>query len=261
VVFKVILIFIDPSTYLKTSHNLVLIGNEQSFIKYIQIIMSTPINKNVDPKFEKSTQPLNIVNAASTLEEGVNALLSLATTSQNNLVTFMEAIVDEVKSIGVQASFYDPGIKSFDSALRKAKKGYGIPNQIRLLTDPYRGSMILENMDAIRKAEDFIRNSAKKYGFKIVFEKNTFNAPWSDGYRDINYKFADINNKLLVGELQLQLCAAIKEELISFVIEDRCVTRRRLMLLCIKIQNHFLYFIIFIYPPQILFSNQFLTTK
>jgi hypothetical protein len=172
--------------------------------------MSTPINKNVDARFEKSTQPLSIVKNASTLEEGVEILLKLAPVSQKNLVAFMEATANTVKAIGVQATFYDLGIKSYDSALRKAKKGYGTPNQIRLLTDPYRGSMILENMDGITKAEDFIKTNAKKYGFNIVYDKNTFNSPWKNGYRDINYKFSDLANSGLVGELQLQLCAVKK---------------------------------------------------
>lgn len=172
--------------------------------------MSTPINKNVNVRFEKSTQPLSIFENANTLEEGVDALLSLALVSQKNLVSFMEEIASEVKTLGIQASFYDPGIKSYESALRKAKKGYGIPNQIRLLTDPYRGSMILENLEAIKKAESYIEANAEKKGFKIVYDKNTFNHPWSNGYRDINYKFSDINNKGLVGELQLQLCAVKK---------------------------------------------------
>lgn len=172
--------------------------------------MSTPINKNVNARFEKSTQPKGIFQDAQTLEAGVEILLKLAPVSQKNLVAFMEATASDVKSIGVQATFYDPGIKGYDSALRKAKKGYGTPNQIRLLTDPYRGSMILENMDAVEKAENFIKNNAKNYGFDIVYAKNSFNAPWSNGYRDINYKFSDINNSGLVGELQLQLCAVKK---------------------------------------------------
>lgn len=172
--------------------------------------MSTPINKNVNARYEKSTQPLSIFENTNTLEDGVKALLSLAPTSQKSLVSFMEAIANEVKSLGGQATFYDPGIKSYESALRKAKKGYRIPNQIRLLTDPYRGSMILENLEAIKKAEEFIEANSERSGFKIVYDKNTFNHPWSNGYRDINYKFSDINNKGLVGELQLQLCAVKK---------------------------------------------------
>jgi len=172
--------------------------------------MSTPINKTVNVKFEKSTQPLSIIENATTLESGIELLLKLAIASQKNLVEFMNAIANDIKSIGVQATFYDPGIKSYESALRKAKKGYGIPNQIRLLTDPYRGSMILENIEAIRKAEGFIKNNSEKYGFKIVYDKNTFNHPWENGYRDINYKFSDMNNQGLVGELQLQLCAVKK---------------------------------------------------
>ena len=172
--------------------------------------MSTPINKNVAERFVKSTQPLSIVKGASSLEEGVKTLLALATKSQQNLVKFMDAIVEEVKKSGTQATYYDPGIKSYDSALRKAKKGYGIPNQIRLLTDPYRASMILGTYEGIKLAEDFINTNAEKYGFAIVYDKNTFNAPWSNGYRDINYKFSDKTNQGLVGELQIQLCAVKK---------------------------------------------------
>jgi hypothetical protein len=172
--------------------------------------MTTPINKNVNARFVKSTQPAAIVADAETLEEGVKALLGLATASQRNLVTFMTAIAEEVKKSGIQATFYDPGIKSYESALRKAKKGYGVPNQIRLLTDPYRGSMILGTYEGIKQAEAFITKSANDYGFEIVYDKNTFNQPWSNGYRDINYKFADKTNQGLVGELQLQLCAVKK---------------------------------------------------
>lgn len=70
--------------------------------------------------------------------------------------------------------------------------------------------MILENLEAIKKAEKYIENNAENKGFKIVYDKNTFNKPWSNGYRDINYKFSDITNKGIVGELQLQLCAVKK---------------------------------------------------
>lgn len=40
--------------------------------------MGTPINKNVDIRFEKSTQPLGIFEHANTLEMGVEVLLNLA---------------------------------------------------------------------------------------------------------------------------------------------------------------------------------------
>ena len=66
--------------------------------------MSTPINKNVAERFVKSTQPLSIVKGASSLEEGVKTLLALATKSQQNLVKFMDAIVEEVKKSGIKKS-------------------------------------------------------------------------------------------------------------------------------------------------------------
>ncbi len=172
--------------------------------------MSTPINVTVNSRFESSTQPASLFANMATLEEGVTRLLELATSSQKKLVRFMDAIVADLKSKGVNSSYYDPGIKSFDSALRKAKKGYGTPNQIRLLTDPYRASMIVEENEGIKMVSEFIRNNAESFGFRIVYDRDTFNKPWSDGYRDINYKFSDIENQGLVGELQIQLCGIKK---------------------------------------------------
>jgi hypothetical protein len=172
--------------------------------------MSTPINHTVNAKFESSVQPMSIVQNAKTLEEGVQKLLDLAPTSQKKLVRFMDNIVEFLKQKGIDASYYDPGIKSFDSALRKAKKGYGTPNQIRLLTDPYRASMIVEDKNGIQLINDYIKQNSEKNGFKIVYDKDTFKAPWSNGYRDINFKFSDIENQGLVGELQIQLCSIKK---------------------------------------------------
>jgi hypothetical protein len=172
--------------------------------------MSTPINVTVNARFESSTQPASLFQNMTTLEEGVTRLLELASSSQKKLVRFMDAIVADLKSKGINSSYYDPGIKSFDSALRKAKKGYGTPNQIRLLTDPYRASMIVEEKDGIKIISDFIRSNAQSFGFRIVYDRDTFNQPWSNGYRDINYKFADVENQGLVGELQIQLCGIKK---------------------------------------------------
>ena len=172
--------------------------------------MSTPINVTVNARFESSTQPAALFQNMTTLEEGVTRLLELATSSQKKLVRFMDAIVAKLKSKGINSSYFDTGIKSFDSALRKAKKGYGTPNQIRLLTDPYRASMIVEEINGIKMVSDFIRSNAESFGFRIVYDRDTFNKPWSNGYRDINYKFADIENQGLIGELQIQLCTIKK---------------------------------------------------
>jgi predicted acetyltransferase len=172
--------------------------------------MSTPINVTVNARFESSTQPASLFTGISSLEDGVTRLLELATSSQKKLVRFMDAIVANLKSQGIESSYYDPGIKSFDSAVRKAKKGYGTPNQIRLLTDPYRASMIVEQKEGIKMISDFIKSQADAFKFKIVYDRDTFNQPWSDGYRDINYKFADMENQGLVGELQIQLCGIKK---------------------------------------------------
>ncbi len=172
--------------------------------------MSTPINVTVNSRFESSTQPASLFTNAKSLEEGVTRLLELAASSQKKLVRFMDGMVADLKSKNINSSYYDPGIKSFDSALRKAKKGYGTPNQIRLLTDPYRASMIVEDKEGIQLVSDFIRNNAESFGFRIVYDRDTFGSPWSDGYRDINYKFADVENQGLVGELQIQLCGIKK---------------------------------------------------
>lgn len=172
--------------------------------------MSTPINLTVDKRFEASTQPASLFQGTNTLEEGVTRLLELATSSQKKLVRFMDVIVEHLKSNGIASSYYDPGIKSFDSALRKAKKGYGTPNQIRLLTDPYRASMIVEEKEGIKMVSAFIKSQAESFKFQIVYDRDSFNSPWSNGYRDINYKFADLENQGLVGELQIQLCGIKK---------------------------------------------------
>lgn len=119
--------------------------------------MSTPINKSANDKFNKPSQPLNLVKNAQSLEEGVEKLVQMAPASQRQLVVFMEAAASAVRGFGVQATYYNPGIKSYESALRKAKKGYGFPGRIRLLTDTYRGSMILQNLHALEIAQNFIK--------------------------------------------------------------------------------------------------------
>lgn len=55
-----------------------------------------------------------------------------------------------------------------------------------------------------------LRGNVNRFGFDLVQINNTFDKPWKDGYRDINYRLSDRNNNGLIGELQLQLCAVKK---------------------------------------------------
>ena len=108
------------------------------------------------------------------------------------------------------AAYYDPNIKSYDSAVRRVKNSHGVPNQIRQLTDVYRASIILSQLDDIPITISLINDLFNKYNFKIVYFKNTFEKPWDDGYRDLNYRLKDLENQGLIGELQIQLCSVKK---------------------------------------------------
>ena len=162
----------------------------------------TKINKTCNPKFCAVQQPLEIFNDITTLEEGVNYLLTLAKSSQQRLI---ELIVTNLVEPGI--SYYNPGIKGYDSALRKAKSSYGVSNQIRQLTDCYRASIIFDNPDQLNFIQSKTRTMLEENRFQIIYDKNSFEEPWTDGYRDINFKIKDLNNSNLVGELQINQCS------------------------------------------------------
>jgi hypothetical protein len=172
--------------------------------------MGTPVNLTVSPNYRGAVQPLELLKNTKTVEDAVRILLDLGKASQSKLVRFMDAIVEHLKSKNIISSYYDPGVKSYESAVRKGKQGYGHDNQVRTLTDPYRASIIVEQKEGIPLISTFIKEHSKDFGFEIVQERDSFQAPWSNGYRDINFRFSDKENQNLVGELQIQLCGIKK---------------------------------------------------
>ena len=165
----------------------------------------TSINTTCDPKFCADQQPEEIFAGITTLEKGVEHLRYLAEKSQTKLVKMLGEVVTD----GV--TFYDPDIKSYDSALRKAKASRGKPNQIRQLNDIFRASIIVDSIDLIPSVRKLLENELfHKYKFEIVNFKDTFSNPWSNGYRDINYRLKDLGNHGIVGELQINLCSIKK---------------------------------------------------
>ena len=143
----------------------------------------TEINKDCDPEFCAFQQPLELFNDITNLEDGVKHLLTLAESSQERLINL---IVSNLVKPGI--SYYNPGIKGYDSALRKAKASYGTPNQIRQLTDCYRASIIFDDPKQLGVIYLNTKTLLNENRFEIIYEKNSFNEPWADGYRDINFK-------------------------------------------------------------------------
>jgi hypothetical protein len=170
----------------------------------------TPVNKKCNPEFCKEQQPEELFTEITTVEGGVSKLLKLATSSQTKLIKIIEELIVVLKTKNIISAYYNPNIKSYDSAVRKVKNSYGTSNQIRQLTDVYRASIILSKQDDINIAIPLITKLFDKYKFEVVYFKNTFENPWDDGYRDINYKLKDIDNGNLIGELQIQLCSIKK---------------------------------------------------
>ena len=163
----------------------------------------TIINKDCNPDFCDHQQPLELFTDINTLEKGVRRLLTLADTSQRKLI--LALIQYKFNKNGI--TYYNPGVKSYESALRKAKASYGVPNQIRQLTDVYRASIIFDNPDQIDEILLEIKTILKNNKFEIVYEKNSFENPWNNGYRDINFKIKDLDNMNLIGELQINQCS------------------------------------------------------
>lgn len=163
----------------------------------------TAINKECIPAFCDEQQPLELFNDSNTLEEGVEHLLKLALVSQRKLIMLIHEFTKDMNGV----TYYNPGIKSYDSALRKAKASYVVPNQIRQLTDVYRGTIIFDNPSDLKSILKKTKKMLKQNRFEIVFERNSFDKPLSDGYRDINFKIKDLDNFDLVGELQINQCS------------------------------------------------------
>lgn len=175
--------------------------------------MGTNINFDVPDSF-LAPQPKELFSDVNNLESGVKKLLALAVSSQDKLIIFLNAAAEKFKD-SINIKIINPGIKSEESALRKAKDGYGVPNRLLMLTDPYRATIITELLDDVYKLNKWIEENAKKYGFTIRWTRDYFKKPWSGGYREINIRLSDDTNQDLVGELQIHLCSVKKFSLLA----------------------------------------------
>lgn len=172
----------------------------------------TKINKNCYPKScSNSKQPLEIFKNITTLEDGIKHLLTLAEISQKKLI---KLIVSYLLKPGI--SYYNPGIKTFDSCFMKIKLDYIVPYQIRQLTDCYRASIIIHDLKHLNEILSSIRTVFKDNRFEIVKEVNSFNKPRPSGFRNFIIKIRDLDNSNLIGELQINKCSI---KLISELLE------------------------------------------
>jgi hypothetical protein len=161
------------------------------------------LDTNWVDEFSGDPQTSKIFNKTDTLEEGVSKILHLSEESQNKLIRML----DEIKRIfGTSVIIYDPHVKSYESALRKAKNETGEPNQILRLNDGYRGSIISNNFSNITSILSEIDKLLPMYSFVKLSVLDTFANPWPNGYRDYNCRIKDTQNNDLVGELQIHFC-------------------------------------------------------
>lgn len=148
-------------------------------------------------------QTFSILNNITTVEDGVKKILKLSEVSQIKLINMLKKIK---RKFGKSVMIYNPNVKSYESALRKAKNETGIPNQILRLNDGYRASILTEDISIIPNILIEIDALLPKYNFKKMSILNTFENPWPNGYRDYNCRLKDIENNDLIGELQIHFC-------------------------------------------------------
>ena len=154
-------------------------------------------------EFSGDPQTTKIFSDVTTLEDGVKKILMLSTASQAKLIHML----DNLKQIfGSSVIIYNPDVKSYESALRKAKNETGEANQILRLNDGYRASIICKNFEEINPILNEIDKLLPKYNFRKLSVLNTFAKPWPNGYRDYNCRLEDLDNDDLVGELQIHFC-------------------------------------------------------
>lgn len=154
-------------------------------------------------EYSGDPQTTHIFNDITTVEEGVKKILDLSVRSQKKLTDMLE----NIKIIfGKSVMIFNPGVKSYESALRKAQNATGIPNQILRLNDGYRGSIISQDISIIPDILLQIDDLLPKYQFKKMSTLNTFEKPWPNGYRDYNCRLKDLDNQNLIGELQIHFC-------------------------------------------------------
>ena len=148
-------------------------------------------------------QTSQIFSEIKTIEEGVAQVLELSKVSQEKLIKMLENIKSSFEK---SVMIYNPGVKSYESALRKVQNATGEPNQILMLNDGYRASILCKNIDDIPNILSKIDEVLPEYKFEKLSVLDTFKAPWPNGYRDYNCRLKDNENNGLVGELQIHFC-------------------------------------------------------
>ena len=168
------------------------------------------IDLHCEADFEDRVQPAELFDTSARLGGNVKRLLQLAEPAQEALIAAIKGYCDRVDGV----SYFDPGTKNYESALRKAYNTYGGNNRIRQLTDVYRASIVFNSPDptAREQLKQKIFELLMDAGFELVSVRDSFEtAPWSDGYRDINIRIKYRNGLIgeygLIGELQINQCS------------------------------------------------------
>lgn len=148
-------------------------------------------------------QTPHILSEIKTLEEGVEHILKLSKSSQTKLIK----LLDNIKTkYGKTVLIYNPKVKSYESALRKAQNATGVQNQILRLNDGYRASVLCSDFHTIPEILAEIDALLPMYKFEKMSVLNTFERPWPNGYQDYNCRLKDVENSDLIGELQIHFC-------------------------------------------------------
>ena len=108
-------------------------------------------------------QTSEIFSEIKTLEEGVAQVLELSKVSQEKLIKMLENIKSSFEK---SVMIYNPGVKSYESALRKVQNATGEPNQILMLNDGYRASILCKNIDDIPNILSKIDEVLPEYKFE-----------------------------------------------------------------------------------------------
>jgi hypothetical protein len=165
----------------------------------------TAINLDTDwvDEYSGDAQTSPIFSKTKTLEEGVKQVLKLSGRAQTKLIQMLEHIKTR---FGKSVIIFNPGVKSYESALRKAQNATGVPNQILRLNDGYRASILSEDIHNIPEILKYLDQLLPRYNFEKMSVLNTFEKPWPNGYRDYNCRLKDNENEGLIGELQIHFC-------------------------------------------------------
>ena len=154
-------------------------------------------------EYSGDPQTSQIFSNIKTLEEGVKQILKLSGNAQTKLIKMLEHVKTK---FGKSVIIFNPGVKSYESALRKAQNATGVPNQILRLNDGYRASIVSEDINIIPEILKHLDQLLPVHHFEKMSVLNTFEKPWPNGYRDYNCRLKDNENEGLIGELQIHFC-------------------------------------------------------